>query len=96
MKKILIILLVTLLGVLQYQLWFTENGLAKTMKLRRTVSAQQQANDELQAKNDKLTNEIGSLQQDGGVAENVARHDLEMIKKGETFYRIVKKKTMNN
>jgi len=92
MKKILVIVLLLLLAVLQYQLWFTDNGLLKTMKLQKLVRSKQQLNAELKAKNDTLTNEINNLREGTGTAENAARHDLGMIKKGETFYRIINTK----
>ena len=76
MKKILIILLLLLLAVLQYQLWFTNNGLLKTIKLQHLINAKQQQNSELKVKNDVLANEINNLKQGIGVAENTARHDL--------------------
>ena len=92
MRKILIILLLLLLVVLQYQLWFTDNGLIRTIKLHHLLNAQQKVNSELKAKNDALVNDVNNLKQGAGVVENTARHDLGMIKKGETFYRIIKSK----
>lgn len=87
----LVILLLLLLVILQYQLWMSDNGLIRTIKLRHAVNQQKNLNAELQGKNETLERDIVSLKQGVDVAEGIARHDLGMVKKGETFYRIVKK-----
>ena len=90
MKKILIIALLLLLVALQYQLWFANGGLGKALKLQRVVHAQQKLNSELKTQNGALLNDINNLKQGSTAIENVARHDLGMVKKGEVFYRIIK------
>lgn len=92
MKKILIIVLLILLAVLQYQLWFAGGGLGKMLRLQRTVHAQHKLNDELKSQNDTLVADVNNLKQGTAAVEQVARHDLGMVKKGEVFYRLVKNK----
>lgn len=88
--KIYIVLLAILLALLQYRLWFNDDGLINTFKLKQTVAAETQKNQEQKNKNNLIATEIISLKKGGSTIENKARKDLGMIKKGEIFYQIVK------
>lgn len=91
MTKILVLILLILIGVFQYNLWFNKDGLTKTYSLNKSVAAQKHQNDELKKHNDDLKADIVALKQQGNAAiEDHARNDLGMIKKGEVFYQIVK------
>lgn len=90
MKKILIIVLFILLAVFQYQIWIKPNGISRTISLKKDIAAQQQINNVEKKHNDNLQVDVSSLQKDNTSFEDHARKDLGMIKKGETFYQVIK------
>jgi cell division protein FtsB len=89
MKTILAILVIVIM-VLQYRLWFADDGILKVLRLKHTISELQAKNDSIAKHNADLTEEINTLKQGGAAIENKARGDLGMVKKGEVFYQIVK------
>ena len=90
MKKIFILALFILLAIFQYQLWFAPNGINKTLKLKQAVAVQQQQNEVEQKHNGNLQADVASLKKDTTSVEDHARNELGMIKKGETFYQVIK------
>jgi cell division protein FtsB len=88
--KIYVVLLLLLLALLQYRLWFAEDGLVHAINLKQTVAAETQKNLQQKNKNELISSEISSLKQGGSTIESIARKDLGMIKKGEIFYQVVK------
>lgn len=89
--KILIIALVIILGVLQYELWFSNNGVRQYFALKHAVEEQQKENAALVQRNQAISREIKSLKTDKQMTEEYARNDLGMVKSDETFYQIVDK-----
>jgi cell division protein FtsB len=90
MKKILMVFLFILIAILQYQIWFNPNGVSQTLRLKQAIAAQQQINT-LEKKHDSnLQADVSSLHKDISKIEDHARNDLGMIKKGETFYQVIK------
>ena len=79
--------LVTLL--MQGQLWLSDDGFAKTRKLRVAVTGQRTQNDSLTRRNQALDAEVVNLKQSFEAAEERARTDLGMIGVKETFYQVV-------
>jgi len=53
------------------------------------INVQQSVNKELFERNAKMFAEIGDLRQGLDAIEERARNELGMVKKGETFYRII-------
>ncbi|MGB5427034.1 MAG: cell division protein FtsB [Gammaproteobacteria bacterium] len=88
MKK-LVILLLLLLGYLQYKLWFGEGSLQDVWELHQEVDFQRQENIDLRERNAALEAEVQDLQQGLDAIEEHAREDLGMVKEGETFYQVV-------
>jgi len=88
MKK-LVILLLLLLGYLQYKLWFGEGSLQDVWELLQEVDFQRQENIDLRERNAALEAEVQDLQQGLDAIEEHAREDLGMVKEGETFYQVV-------
>jgi len=76
------------LGLLT-ELWFSDNGYRKTVKLRTAVAEQGDLNDLLREKNAALDAEVINLKQGVDAAEERARTDLGMIGERETFYQVV-------
>jgi len=86
--RIFTLALVVLLGWLQYELWLGDNGVSDYKLVSSEITAQQKVNATLKARNDEMFAEIEDLRQGLDAIEERARHELGMIKKGETFYRL--------
>jgi len=84
------IFLVLFFAYLQYVLWFKDDGILKMLSLKKELSLQIEQNEKLKQKNQVLYQQIERLKKDPEVAEGRARGELGMIKKGETFYQIIK------
>ncbi|UCC56360.1 MAG: cell division protein FtsB [Gammaproteobacteria bacterium] len=85
----LIVLLLVLLVILQYQLWIGDGGLLDIWELHQEVELLRQENAHLQERNAALNAEVLDLKQGLDAIEEHAREDLGMVKEGETFYQIV-------
>ncbi|PSJ46580.1 cell division protein FtsB [Zobellella endophytica] len=87
--RTLTLILLALLGTLQYHLWWGKNGLAEYHEARASVARQMTDNEQLVARNALLYREIEDLNSGLAAVEELARNDLGMIKPGETFYRLL-------
>ncbi|WP_053096665.1 cell division protein FtsB [Candidatus Palibaumannia cicadellinicola] len=87
--KTLQLLLVALLIWLQYSLWLGKHGIIALISLDSNI-VNQKKNETLSQRNAKLFAEVSDLY-DGKEAaiEERSRNELDMIKPGETFYRLV-------
>lgn len=85
----LIVLLLVLLVILQYQLWIGDGGLLDIWELHQEVELLRQENAHLHERNAALNAEVLDLKQGLDAIEEHAREDLGMVKEGETFYQIV-------
>lgn len=88
--KVIPILLVLLLAFMQYRLWFEPGGIIDMVRLKKEVALHTQENDKLKKRNEALMLQVKHLQNDKDAVEFRARHELGMIKKGETFYQVVR------
>lgn len=87
-RWLLVLLGIAALG-LQAELWFTDVGYQKTLKLRDAVADQRVLNESLRERNGALDAEVINLKQGRDAAEERARTDLGMIGARETFYQVV-------
>ncbi|MFP2770889.1 cell division protein FtsB [Oceanisphaera sp. KMM 10153] len=87
--RTLTLILLALLGTLQYHLWWGKNGLAEYNEAKANVARQMTDNEQLIARNALLYREIEDLNKGLAAVEELARNDLGMIKPGETFYRLL-------
>ena len=85
----LLVLLGTVAVLLQAQLWWSDGGYRKTMKLREAVADHSLMNQQLRDRNAALDAEVVNLKQGLEAAEERARTDLGMIGRKETFYQVV-------
>lgn len=92
----LTLLLLVLLGWLQYSLWLGKNGLHDYTRVKDDVALQQANNGKLKTRNDRLFAEIDDLNGGSEAIEERARDELGMIKPGETFYRVVPDQNRRN
>jgi cell division protein FtsB len=85
----LLLVLVLLLGWLQYRFWFGPGSSGEVVVLENQVAHQQRENEGLQERNDALAAEVEDLKSGEAAVEERARSELGMIKPGEKFYRVV-------
>lgn len=85
----LIGLLAALLLLLQYDLWIAGNGVRQMQQLQREIATQRRADHKMRKRNDALEAEVKDLKTGLGAVEALARRELGMIGKGETFYQVV-------
>lgn len=86
--RIFTLCLMLLLSVLVYDLFLGKNGIKDYQAVHADILVQQKVNSSLKKRNDLMFTEIDDLRQGLDAIEERARHELGMIKKGETFYRI--------
>ncbi|OEF27809.1 cell division protein FtsB [Vibrio rumoiensis] len=87
--RIFTLVLITILCTLQYDLFFGKNGIIDYNAVHSDIAVQQEVNNSLKKRNDLMFAEIDDLRQGLDAIEERARHELGMIKNGETFYRII-------
>ena len=87
--RAVVLLLVVLLGWLQYRLWFGNGGQREVAVLQADVTRQEAENARLGQRNDALAAEVQDLKSGEAAVEERARSELGMIRPGETFYRVV-------
>ena len=88
MTKVIMSVLVILFLVLQWSRW-GERGIWSWYSLERTNQRLQESNDELRERNRSLAREIEDLKTGVGVLEEKAREDLGMVRRGESFFKII-------
>lgn len=86
----MIVILFASIVFLQYRLWFEVGGVRDMLTMKKQLAAQGQENDKLKQRNEELVFQIKRLQDSQDATESRARNELGMIKKGETFYQIVR------
>ena len=87
--RLITLSLVVLLALIQYPLWLGKGGWLRVWDLDKQVAAAQKKNDELKARNAKLSSEVQDLKEGKGSVEERARYELGMIKDGEIFVQIL-------
>ena len=84
------VVLVTLLLLLQGQLWFGRGSLSHVSELEQKVLQKKTANDEARHTNEQLSAEVNDLKEGLNMVEERARHELGMVKPNEIFVQITK------
>ena len=87
--RVVTLILAVLLLLLQYPLWLGRGGWLKVWDMNRQVEAQQQANQQIRARNALLDAEVRDLKQGTEAIEERARSELGMIKRDEVFFQII-------
>jgi cell division protein FtsB len=83
--------LIAVLAFLQYRLWFESGGMLDYFRLKKVLAAQALENEKLKKRNEEIAFQVERLRNSHDATESRARNELGMVKKGETFYQIVKK-----
>ena len=87
--RIVSIVLAVLLVMIQWPLWFGKGGWLRVSELERQLAAQKAVNAGLGERNAQVAAEVASLREGRGAIEERARHDLNMVRDGETFFQLV-------
>jgi cell division protein FtsB len=87
--RLVTVVLIVLLGLIQYPLWWGHGGWLRVHDLERQLVEQKQKNADLKARNDRLAGEVQDLQQGTDASEERARYELGMIKDSEIFVQFV-------
>lgn len=83
------LVLVVILGSLQYRIWFGESSFREISEQREKADNIRKENKELEIRNQKIIAEIKDLRDGKDAIEERARYQLGMIKEGEVFIRIL-------
>ena len=81
--------LLTVVLLLQYRLWLSNDGVRELARLDEAVAHQKSENSELAARNGQLVAEVADLKAGMAAIEERARSELGMIGRNETFYQVV-------
>ncbi|MBM6551333.1 septum formation initiator family protein [Marinomonas ostreistagni] len=76
---------------LSFQTYWGEQGVKREEELAKQIEYQEQINKRLKVRNDALRAQIDDLRLGEDAVEEHVRTDLQYIKDGEVFYRIVEK-----
>lgn len=88
--SILPLVLLGILGFLQYRLWMEPGGIRDMVQLKKQLAVEQLQNEKLKKRNQMVLLQVQHLQKNQDAVEMRARQELGMIKKDETFYQVVK------
>ena len=89
MIRFFIIILIVFFLIIQFDIWFKDDGFYRVKELEQTIGNQVEENKRLKLRNEQLEREIEELKSGTESIEEKARTDLGMIKEGEEFYLIV-------
>ncbi len=84
-------LLLLFTGLIYSFIW-GKNGLLENRSVESEIVVQKEVNNGLKVRNEEMFAEIDDLRQGLDAIEERARHELGLVKKGETFYRIIDEK----
>ena len=85
----IVIVLLLLLGILQYKLWISGGGIRETIELHHAIAKQTQANQKIVVRNKVLSTQVQELKQGKATVIDLARDEIGMIKSNETYYQFV-------
>ncbi len=89
MIRFFIIILIVFFLMIQFDIWFKDDGFYRVNELEQMIGNQVEENKRLKLRNEQLEREIEELKSGTESIEEKARTDLGMIKEGEEFYLIV-------
>jgi cell division protein FtsB len=84
------LVLLTLLLVLQGQLWLGRGSVPDVMRLRQVLKDQKQQNAASRLANDRLSAELHDLKDGLEMVEERARSEIGMVKPNEIFVQIAR------
>lgn len=89
MQRLMSLIFVLMTLYLSYQLVYGEQGRKRQEELSKQVEFQELTNDRLSQRNAALRAQLSNLRNGQDAVEEKIRTELQYIKEGETFYRMV-------
>ena len=93
MMKWLSLILLALVGLIQYPLWLGKGGWMRVWDVDRQVSTQKEKNSQLEVRNAGLAAEVRDLKQGLEAIEERARSELGMVRQDEIFFQVLEATT---
>lgn len=90
-RRALVLILALMLVCLQWRLWFGDGGVAVNHRLQQAVADAESENAESAKQNAAIQADVDDLRRGGESIEARARSELGMIRRGETFYLVVRR-----
>jgi cell division protein FtsB len=87
--KWLSLVLVALVGIVQYPLWLGKGGWLRVWEVDQQIATQRETNGKLKARNAALDAEVRDLKQGLEAIEERARSELGMIRQDEIFFQVL-------
>ncbi len=87
--KLLIIILIVLIGHLQYRLWLGDGSIKEIQAYQLQLDELKEQVEEKRQRNEALYAEVEDLRQGQEALEERARDELGMIREGETFFQVL-------
>jgi len=87
--KCLSLSLAALVVALQLRLWLGQGSIMELVALEQQLTQFRETNAELRERNERLVVEVEEFRSGLDSVEEMAREELGMIRRGETFYVIV-------
>ncbi|ATH76376.1 MULTISPECIES: cell division protein FtsB [Halomonadaceae] len=86
MHRWLLVILLAVLGLMQYQLWLGNGGWRDLQRVEERVAEQEAANQPLRERNARLAAEVTDLKTGLAAIEERARSDMGMVRSDEQFF----------
>lgn len=87
--RLILLLLIVLVGLVQYPLWMGRGGWLAVWDLQTQVASQKTVNEGLRARNQALDAEVVDLREGTAAAEEKARAELGMMHQTEIYVQIL-------
>jgi cell division protein FtsB len=87
--KWLTLMLVVLVGLIQYPLWLGKGGWLRVWEVDQQINAQRAINARLKTRNGALEADVRDLKQGYEAIEERARAELGMIRHDEIFFQVL-------
>lgn len=91
MPRLLLVLFICAIGFQTYHLYYGEQGVKRQEELKKQIEYQERINQHLKHRNQALRAQVEDLRKGGEAVEEHIRTELQYIKDGEVFYRMVEK-----
>ena len=90
--RALAVVLILLIGALQYSLWLGKGGWLRVWDIDNKITELRLRNDGLAARNGALEAEVRDLKEGLGAIEERARNEMGMIRHDEIFFQVLENK----
>lgn len=87
--RLFTLLVIGLVLILQYRIWFGDDGLREYRQLQQQIDRQMETNDALVQRNQLMFADIEDLRGAKEAVEERARNELGMVLPEETFFRMI-------